>query len=64
VLGLCVCIACVAVVRRVRALVVWSSDYRSDDDQVGAPVVVCIVWTGGVKGAQKVVVVDGGGRLS
>jgi len=61
VLGLSVCIACVAVVR-VQALAVWSSDYRSDDDQVGAPVVVCIVWTGGRKGAQKVVVVGGGGR--
>ena len=45
VLGMC--IACVAVVRRVRALAVWSSDYRSDNDQVGAPVVMCIVWTGG-----------------
>lgn len=39
-----VCIACVAVVRRVQALAVWSSDYRSDDDQVGALVVRCMDW--------------------
>lgn len=36
-----VCIACRGG-RRVWALVVWSSDYRSDDDQVGALVVVCM----------------------
>ena len=34
-------ISCVAVVRRVCALTIWSSDYRSDD-QVGAPVVMCM----------------------
>lgn len=50
---LSVCISCVVVARRVLALAVWSSDYRSDD-QVGAPVVM---WYGlaGMKGAQKVV---------
>ena len=37
-------ISCVAVVRRVQALAVWSSDYRSDDDQVGALVVRCMDW--------------------
>lgn len=41
VLGLC--ISCVVVVGRVWALAVWSSDYRSgDDDQVGAPVGMCM----------------------
>jgi len=35
-----VCIAYVLVVGREWALAVWSSDYRSDEDQVGAPVVM------------------------
>lgn len=37
-----VCIAYVLVVGREWALAVWSSDYRSDEDQVGAPMVVCM----------------------
>lgn len=46
VLGVCMAYV-VVVVGRVWALAVWSSDYRSDEDQVGAPVVVCMerrVW--------------------
>jgi hypothetical protein len=39
-----VCIVCVAVVRRVQALAVRSSDYRSDDDRVGTLVVMCMDW--------------------
>lgn len=37
-----VCISYVVAVGRVWALAIWSSDYRSDEDQVGAPVVVCM----------------------
>ena len=35
-----VCVECIAVVWRVSTLAVWRSGYGSDEDQVGAPVVM------------------------
>ena len=58
------CVAYVVVVGRVWALTVWSSDCRSDEDQVGAPVVVCMerrVWRER-RGWWSVLLV-GGGRV-
>lgn len=60
----CVCIAYVVVVGRVWALTVWSSDCRSDEGQVGAPVVVCMerrVWR--ERRGWRSVLLVGGGRV-
>jgi hypothetical protein len=58
-----VCVVCVVVVRRVQALAVSSSDYRSDDDQVGALVVMCMDWrVRRERGRWLLWVLVGGGR--